>query len=81
MFITGGLKTAFWFGLWEGFNFFKIIIIIFGPFGIKLTNLNTNKKYLLKKIQIQNTINLNNQIQTNSKPKRYKSKTKNYKSK
>jgi len=36
-----------------------IIIIIFGPFGTKLTNLNTNPKYLLKE---------------NTNPKHYKSK-------
>jgi hypothetical protein len=44
-------------------------LIIFGPFGKKLRNLNTNPKYLLKKIQIQNITNLNIQTQTNPKPK------------
>jgi hypothetical protein len=75
MFITGSLRIVFEFGLVFGQVLIsKKKINNFWPFGTKLTNLNTNPKYLLKKIQIQTTTNLNNQIQTNPKPKHYKSK-------
>jgi hypothetical protein len=50
--ITGGWKTAFQFGYFgQVLIFSKRNLIIFRPFafGTKLTNLNTNPKYLLKK--------------------------------